>query len=567
MPGRSINSITGFTAEKGYYIVPKVSMDLSAIVSPPNDLGDPDIVPWLDELAAKQYAAIPAPYHTGNSRNDAIAITQLSGAIYLMAYTRFGAASGDADPATIYGAISTDECETWGAPFIIVPAIVGAQNIIPSFFDRSGTLVLVYYKYLGSAITLQEVTNASRDGVTWTAPVQRYVFPAYPSGAPDVIVRLTNGKLVFPTCVNTNGIPESIGGEYSGRLLVSNDDGLTWADSGLVIDADNLFVGEPQVVEVNRPVAGVNQDILYFFWRNNQGYTVPYVEITDLTTFSQASVSAMKQTGLPGINATVRIIYDKEQDTFFAGMNRITGVLAQTTTDTNDRLIMDLWAAYRDFNRWEMVMNIDQGANYHFFEPTLRIIRDHIISAYSDGISDDGFKHSIRTRRFPMAACLPRYTVGHYQNLQIRLRRDGWMQGGLDKALGLQMGLEKTGLHLGVWQMTNNPVVGHVAFLPYENIRVWNTDRGFVTDMKVPGTMNAGEALRTLNFLSNAGAIAASEVVLRIQNNGGTIFDFLADGKFRIYNAPEFADNAAAIAGGLAPKTIYKTGDFLKIVH
>jgi hypothetical protein len=35
VPGRTINSVTGFTADKGYYIVPAADMDLSAILAPP----------------------------------------------------------------------------------------------------------------------------------------------------------------------------------------------------------------------------------------------------------------------------------------------------------------------------------------------------------------------------------------------------------------------------------------------------------------------------------------------------------------------------------------------------
>jgi hypothetical protein len=32
-------------------------------------------------------------------------------------------------------------------------------------------------------------------------------------------------------------------------------------------------------------------------------------------------------------------------------------------------------------------------------------------------------------------------------------------------------------------------------------------------------------------------------------------------------NLPEYADNAAAIAGGLSVGQVYRTGDFLKVVH
>lgn len=37
IPGRAINAISGFTQDKGYYIVPLISLDLSAILAPPLD--------------------------------------------------------------------------------------------------------------------------------------------------------------------------------------------------------------------------------------------------------------------------------------------------------------------------------------------------------------------------------------------------------------------------------------------------------------------------------------------------------------------------------------------------
>jgi hypothetical protein len=39
VPDRSINAITGFTADKGYYIVPKIDMDLTTYVAPPLPTG------------------------------------------------------------------------------------------------------------------------------------------------------------------------------------------------------------------------------------------------------------------------------------------------------------------------------------------------------------------------------------------------------------------------------------------------------------------------------------------------------------------------------------------------
>jgi hypothetical protein len=40
-----------------------------------------------------------------------------------------------------------------------------------------------------------------------------------------------------------------------------------------------------------------------------------------------------------------------------------------------------------------------------------------------------------------------------------------------------------------------------------------------------------------------------------------------SDGKLGIGLIPEFADNAAAIAGGLSTGTLYRTGDLVKAVH
>jgi hypothetical protein len=43
--------------------------------------------------------------------------------------------------------------------------------------------------------------------------------------------------------------------------------------------------------------------------------------------------------------------------------------------------------------------------------------------------------------------------------------------------------------------------------------------------------------------------------------------DAIVTGDITAQAIAEFADNAAAIAGGLAVNTFYRTGDFLKIVH
>lgn len=50
-------------------------------------------------------------------------------------------------------------------------------------------------------------------------------------------------------------------------------------------------------------------------------------------------------------------------------------------------------------------------------------------------------------------------------------------------------------------------------------------------------------------------------------DNGGAGVQVTQDGKFSISNCPQFADNAAAIAGGLTVGQLYRTADTIKIVH
>lgn len=54
------------------------------------------------------------------------------------------------------------------------------------------------------------------------------------------------------------------------------------------------------------------------------------------------------------------------------------------------------------------------------------------------------------------------------------------------------------------------------------------------------------------------------EQLLRfIYQNQSNIYDDLA----RLENLPEFADNTAAIAGGLATGQFYRNGDIVQVVH
>lgn len=77
----------------------------------------------------------------------------------------------------------------------------------------------------------------------------------------------------------------------------------------------------------------------------------------------------------------------------------------------------------------------------------------------------------------------------------------------------------------------------------------------------------------TLELLTEYdGGTAFGQVLLSSSSVVGSAFEVSVnrsafDGTFIILNIQEFADNAAAITGGLIIGTLYRTGDVLKIVH
>lgn len=72
VPGRPINAISGFTAEQGYYMVPKIDLDLSAYVVPPLEGGGGPVggaLPMLSTFTAANGTLI-SDYTPDNGSND-----------------------------------------------------------------------------------------------------------------------------------------------------------------------------------------------------------------------------------------------------------------------------------------------------------------------------------------------------------------------------------------------------------------------------------------------------------------------------------------------------------------
>jgi hypothetical protein len=469
----------------------------------------------------KTYAAAAKNFDSGNFRNDASSLIQTPSGNIVCAFTHYGAASGDTDPATVYIAVSTDKGKTWGTAYAAIAQTVGTIRGYPSLYYRGTTLCMLYYDFTGSSQTVKRMESTD-DGATWGSSTTVFTCPGYPGPGGDRVIKLSNGKYVHPTAFNTNGILESIGGFYEGHLLVSSD-GISWADSGLTITASNNSCLEPGAFE--------KDGVLYFYWRKNLGYEVPYVTISDLTTFASASAEA--KTGLVAPNSTTTIIYIPENQLFVAGHNRVINPLATTTTDVNDRLIMDISTCWREMGNWESQVGIDEKTEKHFIEPSLLQVDDHILITYSDGESISGtFKYNLLSRRVPVVALFPRNSANEFHSVvNMKPRKRWWQTGGLQKLKILNLGLQNVKTKDGHYQVNNNRNLGDGSFVPEIDIKSYNTDRGINHYIDLTG-LDISNPFLNFYFQKNGASPAAGHALMQFVDEiaAVTVIKFLTSG-------------------------------------
>jgi hypothetical protein len=474
----------------------------------------------------KQFASVIAPYHTGNVRNDAVDVQQISGDTLLAVYSRFANGSSDYDPATIYGSFSYDKGITWQTPFAVVATVAGSQKVIPSLYKRGSTWVCVYHDYTGSTFTLKKV-ESTNGGVTWGTESVAYTYTGYPAPAAGRVMKLKSGKYILPSCINTNGILESVGGQYKGILLYSND-GVTWAKAAVEVVAANGFVGEPGCME--------KQGSIIYYWRNNQGYSVPYVTISD--TAALATHTSELPTGIRAPNSTTSIIYDSDGDIFFAVHNRVAKALATTTTDVNDRLYMDISVAWHSFdNGWQNRIQVDYQPNKHFFEPHIMQLGDQVLVAYSDGESVSGtFQHNLLAKRFPTASLLPQMVpVNYTQNVDFKPVKQWWQTGSSTQIKIANFGLGAMKTDDAHYQINVNRNTGDVGFVPEFDIKSYGTSRGVDTYMDL-ANLDAAEPFNRIYYKRN-GTTPGSGYILQEHNvNGASVYQLMSDGQVILQN-------------------------------
>lgn len=558
MANKKISELTGSSALSGTETVPVVQSGstkkatIGNLQTAVNDskFHGPDVKIWS----------------SSNVRNGDSASIQIPNTSTVVTFfDHYFLGSEDGSTCTIFASISNDKGKTRGTPFAVLTEVSAQQFIAPMpFISLDGTkLVLLYHHLNGSSFTIKQIETTDLTGfASWSSPVTKITLSAYPAPIGHKILRLSNNTLCLFTSINTNGTLESWGGQYSGRMYVSTNDGSSWSDSGLTINGQNSFAAEIAGEQV-----GTN---IYIFWRNNRGYRIDYAIHTGLSGFSNSNLvdfgGGVKYgpTGLDGVNSSSKFAYDSDSETFYCVHNLGLSEQASGTTDVNDRRALVVSSCFRNIsNGWETVMGVDMESDKHFFEPDCIIIDDKLLVTYSDGQSvSGGFKHSVLSRRFPLAALLPRNTERVMsKKLHIKIKKQEWQTGGLQGLEHLMIGNALIADKDGFFKIINHPSLGEEDFIPCFKARGYSNTRGMFFEIDLPEIDEGTETYFSWRIKRGSAGPNASAVVhewvndvtdeplIQILGNGTIYLKALDDGT-GIPKPVEVVDGILQIEGG-----------------
>ncbi len=176
-----------------------------------------------------------APSQMNNRNSEGSFITLKNGDI-LFVYTRYrGAGHNDECTADLCGMISTDEGETFGAPFLVFSCEnVGADNIMSVSLVRmeNGDIGLFYLqKHNAKLFCLPYFVRSSDEGKTWLGHTKCVKEDGYYVLNNDRVLRLASGRLLMPLAKHSavkRADGSALFGEGKIYILASDDDGYTW---------------------------------------------------------------------------------------------------------------------------------------------------------------------------------------------------------------------------------------------------------------------------------------------------------------------------------------------------
>lgn len=186
----------------------------------------------------------------GLPRKSEADVIELKDGRLFMAYMEFAGDGSDNAHTRIVGVESADGGLTWSGRRLLIETAPGDLNVFsPNLVRRSdGAILFLFMNQHGSkpyASTLH--AWLSRDEGRTFSPLAEFGRRGPYNLCNAVVRRLASGRLLLPVCADEKGTARCPG--YSGAVLWSDDEGVTWIESGFRIRLSMRGVMEPHVEE------------------------------------------------------------------------------------------------------------------------------------------------------------------------------------------------------------------------------------------------------------------------------------------------------------------------------
>lgn len=314
-------------------------------------------------------------------RSDGPSALVLENGNIIIAYAGYETESVvDAGPATIFLVTSTNGGRTFSAPVRQFVSIGATGTYLPSLYQRDDGSVFMLV-YVQNSIATSELWKVeSNDGGATFSGTQTNIYDVpedYSAPMSDRIFRTNTGRLLYPFNRTLTSDHSGQTGTASGKLLKSDDDGVTWSDVGVTINGINSVVFEPGIVQEyegsGEPVEPPTARNLIMYFRNRAGIVGASRSLTDGDSWGTSD-----GIGLQAPNSASTIIYDNTHKIYYAAVNKY------YPTDLGRRTILYL-ATSIDLRTWNysMIVDYDDTDGVQLFEPIIYIYQQKVNVVYT----------------------------------------------------------------------------------------------------------------------------------------------------------------------------------------
>lgn len=292
-------------------------------------------------------------------RYDASSIVLLQdGITYLLGISAL-TESGDASPSVIL-IYNSENLIDWNYISTISPPAPTTSVKIPSLYIKTNGDVLVVAPNSLSSTTNRIIGYTSSDnGTTWSSYfVIRENVSEYMAPASNRLHLSDSGRLVFPFNINTNGILNSQTGNYTGKVMYSDDEGENWSTSvSSIVSVDNLCVENGIFKKETGTIVN------YFRTRSNSVYA-------SNSTDDGETWGAVYNLGIGAIDSQSTVLR-LSSGNFVAAFNPVPSrSVMQVVKSTNG-------------TSWSDYFLLNSEAPYHFIEPSIVEKNDKLYVFYS----------------------------------------------------------------------------------------------------------------------------------------------------------------------------------------